>query len=159
MVLEHIKYRMLKYFQLLFVNTVLWTSTTFLHKHCTIMNAWIGLRGLLEMQRPSGFHLLYRKPALFMGFSSLYYIHYLQGLLGVDSFNCLHWNNGPCKTEHEQNLWFTAHLSRLKVSPSQICVTAHLPWLFSGRWKWESQSQEWQGNGAGKSTPSNPRKL
>lgn len=56
------------------------------------------------MQRPSGFHLLCGKPTLFMGFSGLYYIHYLQALLGADSFNCFHWNASLCKTEHEQNL-------------------------------------------------------
>ena len=101
--------------------------------------------------RRSGFHLLCGKPVLFMGFSGLYYTHYLQALLGVDSFNCLHWNDSPCKTEHEQNLRFATHLSRQKVSPSETGITVHLPTPLK-EMRVESQ-------GAGKGTPSTPGRL
>lgn len=103
---------------------LLWTRRILFPKHWVIMNVWSGLRGFLEIQRPSGFNPLCGKPALFMGFSGFYYIHYPQALLGVDSSNCLHWNDRPCKTECAQNLRFTTHLPRLRVSPSEVHVTA-----------------------------------
>lgn len=78
----------------------------------------------MKYKSPSGFHLLCGKPVLFMGFSGLHYIHNPQSLLGVDSLNCLHWNNRPCKTEHAKNLRFTTHLPRLRVSASEARVTA-----------------------------------
>lgn len=103
---------------------LLWTSRIIFPKLCVIVNAWIGLRGFLGIQRPSGFHLLCGKPVLFMGFSGLHYIHYPQALLGVDSSNCLHWNDRPCKAERVQNLRFTTHLPELRVRPSEVHVTA-----------------------------------
>lgn len=56
-------------------------------------------------------------------FSGLYYIHYLQALLGVDSFNSLHWNYNPWKTECRQE--FTIYCPSVKAESQPLRNVCH----------------------------------
>lgn len=85
---------------------------------------------------------------LLVGFSGFYCVHYLQALLGVDSFNCLLWNDGPATLNASRINDLPPHLSRLKVSPSEMCHGASPPTLL-GEMRVEGQGQEQEGKGLG----------